>query len=189
MPDTLTGGARAMKRPEPFLALCTAGAVLLVVAGIGATPPEPRRETLPTNTPTVLPTHPPVSLSTPWAPTPWVWLSDDQVNYVAGIVAGEAAQTDECYLAVACNIIWDIEGGLAVDELIPGRWYGWREPDDIHLGAVRFALGGGCELVPRCQFLGNLDDLAIWQAVGWATDEDYPSWTDRWGMTSVCVTE
>jgi hypothetical protein len=118
----------------------------------------------------------------------WPELPAPEMREVAGIVAGEAANIDECRLVTACTILRDVEAGLAVDELRPGRWYGWREPGPEHYSAVEEALATGCEGVPRCAFLGSEADLALWRERGWAGEGPYPSWTDRWGYTSVCVT-
>lgn len=164
--------------------------VCFSVALAAAMPGEP--EAVPVGTPE--PTERPVEAPTAtWSPpptaTPFLALTERQGWYVAGIVAGESANTLECYLVTACNVLWDIEAGRSVDELLPGRWYGWQKPAEVHVGAVEFALHEGCLYVPRCIFLGNETDLELFIERGWAEDAEYPSWTDKWGMTSVCVTE
>ncbi len=164
--------------------------VCFSVAVAAAMPGEPGAVPVGTPEPTERPTETPTAT---WSPsptsTPFLSLTERQVQYIAGIVAGESANTYECYLVTACNILWDLEEGRSVDELLPGRWYGWQVPEEVHIGAVEFALEDGCLSVPRCVFLGNEADLALFIERGWAEDGEYPSWTDRWGMTSVCVTE
>lgn len=98
-------------------------------------------------------------------PLPPDWATPRWIHDAAGIVAGETVpDCAECDLWVACTIVEDVTlRGCHPWRLWPGRWHGWREPEERHLQAVEIALEGECVGIPACAFLGSLRDYNL----GW----------------------
>jgi len=93
------------------------------------------------------------------APVP-AWATQEWIYDAAGIIAGETVpDCQECDMWIACAVVEDVmKRGYHPWQLRPGRWHGWREPQERHLAAVREALEGGCETAPTCAYLGSLSD-------------------------------
>ena len=116
-------------------------------------------------------------------------LADEPVDVlaVASIVKGE--MEPGCWtgaLLVDCTVLDDVETrGAGVLRVCPTcRWHGYRYAfeHDMATGAVYAALNGGCDVLPRCRYLGNARD--------WHTFRNYRNVVSaEWfcGRTMVCV--
>lgn len=133
----------------------------------------------------MVPTMSPVTAASP----PPAWASEGVIHRIAGIVAGEAPSHAEAQIVVACTVIRDIEAqGPAIIAAPNSRWRGYRRPTSWHVNIVENALRYGyChDLVPNCRFLGNLDDLVVWQRLGYPTFH-FRVYGDEVSGYAVCV--
>jgi hypothetical protein len=108
-----------------------------------------------------------------------------KVQAAANIVAGEATYNcSEGMLVVACTLVRDVETqGFEVLHVCPTcRWHGYRRVTNNHAAytAVELALAGGCQNVPRCDFLGNTHDRFAFRR--WGATHEIP----LCGHTMVC---
>jgi hypothetical protein len=90
---------------------------------------------------------------------------------VSFIVAGEVGgSVPDARMLVACQVVRDAELGRPMG---PPRWNGWRAPGPEDIAAAENALyTDACKNVPRFRFLGNKNDLLVWKALGYVSDED-----------------
>lgn len=115
------------------------------------------------------------------------WFTPQWVKFAAGIVAGEAADSDTARLLVTCTIRHDIERGWHPWKL-RARWFGWRTPSPPdYLAVTRAFLTDACNPIPVCRFVGNWKDYYYWSATGLATSPPALTITDHNGATTLCV--
>lgn len=114
---------------------------------------------------TLLPSDIPAALPPDWTTPRWI-------HDTAGIVAGETVpDCTECDLWVACTVVGDVTlRHYPPWRLRLGRWNGWKQPGERHLGAVVAALEGGCDAVPECAYLGSLSDYTLHWRYGLAKE-------------------
>lgn len=106
------------------------------------------------------------------------WATDAWIHDAAGIVAGETVPNcAECNLWIACAVVEDVTlRGYhpwrlrPTEKDKPGRWHGWREPSERHLGAIEDALGRGCGAIPECAYLGSFSDYTLHWRYGLASE-------------------
>jgi len=119
---------------------------------------------------------------------PPAWATDAWIEFAAHIVASEARNVPSADLAVACTLVWDVERGWQ-PWMLRGRWFGWGEPDEGDREAVVQAVLGGCSDVPRFVYVGNLNDLRHWRAVGMVGDGPFVLYIGNGGSAVVGVPE
>jgi len=107
--------------------------------------------------------------STESPPVAPAWTTVAWRDFAAHIVASEARGVPAADLAVACTLSRDVERGWDPWAL-RRRWFGWGNPDSADRAAVDRAVNGGCDNIPHFKYVGNLNDLRHWHAVGMVGD-------------------
>jgi len=167
-------GLGATEQPTSTLSIVIPDPVLSAPTRV---PPTPTISIPATSTPapTVTPTPGPygdANGNPAPAPEMYPWADWEWRDYASHIVAGEAADTDEGRLVIACTIVRDILRGREPYNLHT-RWYGWKNPEWHDRMAMWDALQvEGCRDIPWYRYVGSKRDYQVWLRGGYIRESD-----------------